>query len=638
MFNPRQVGLLLVVFILIGMLGACETETVEVTRVVQEEVTRLVPEEVTRVVMETVEVTRLITEEVEVTRAAEGPPEEPLINVPVTLNINVGGEPITLDPSLALATDKAAVSTIRNLFVTLTQFDPETGEVQPYLATEWVSGQDAEGNQTWTFSLRDDVPWMNYNPSTGEFTQSTGDDGNPRFVTAHDVVYGVKRTLDPETASENSFLLYIVKNGEAVNAGEGGFNVADFGVEALDDSTVHFTLEHEAAYFPSIAGLQVAAPMPEWAITERPERWIEPGFIVTNGPYGLDTWIHGSQLALVKNPMYPWAEDVQVERIEALMIEETSTAFARYENNELDTAYVPLPQMDRVRSDPSLSEELGIAPVGCTYYYGFNNQKPPFDDVRVRRAFSAAIHRQSLIDNVLNGGQIAATSFAPPGIVGAPEPGAVGLGYDAELAQQELHAFLDEQGMTVQDFNRAYDILLMHNAGEGHAQIASAILQMWSDTLGVDVSVEDREWQVHLDTIHKNTPVDEAPHIYRLGWCADYPDENNWVHDVFNAEDGANRVRRNCIDANCSSATTSEFDELTVEAQQSQDPELRAELYRQAEQILAREEVAYAPIYHYTRAVVTKPWLDRNYPAFGGNDWFNWTIDWGAKLEAGGGS
>ena len=561
--SPRRSRLLLVALVLVGMLGACETETVEVTHVVQEEVTRVVREEVTRVVIETVEVTRLVTEEGEVTRAAERTLEEEIPDVPVTLNINAGAEPTTLDPSLALLADTAAVTIIRNLFVTLTQFDPETGEVQPYLATEWISGEDGEGNRTWTFSLREDVPWMKYNPTRGEFTQSTDDDGTPRFVTAHDVVYGVKRTLDPETASDYAFLLYIVKNAEAVNTGAGGFTVADFGVEALDNSTLRFTLEHEAPYFPAIAGLPVAAPMPEWAIAERPKRWIEPGFIVTNGPYGLDTWIHGSQLRLVKNPLYPWAEDVQIERIEALMLEETSEAFALYENNELDTTDVPLPEMDRVRADPTLSEELEIAPAGCTYYYGFNNQKPPFDDARVRRAFSAAIDRRSLIDNVLNGGQIPATSFAPPGIVGAPEPGAVGLGYNAQLAQQALQTFLDEQGMTVQDFNRSYDILLMHNTGEGHAQIASAIQQMWNDTLDVEVSIEDREWQAHLDTIHKNTPIAEAPHIYRFGWCADYPDENNWVHDLFNAQDGANRVRRNCEDANCSSATTTEFDELS---------------------------------------------------------------------------
>lgn len=634
MFNSKRVGLLLVIFVLVGLLAACQAETVEVTRVVQEEVTRVITE--TEVVEgEEVEVTRVVTEEVEVTRVVDEPSEEGMADAPVTLNINLGTEPPTLDPSLA--TDTTSVDNIRNLFVTLTQFHPETGEVQPYLATEWEVGEDADGNQTWTFSLRDDIPWVKYNPSTGEFTQETDADGNPRFVNANDVVYGVRRTLDPETGSDYGYVLYIIQNGAAVNAGEEGFTTEDLGVAALDDTTVQFTLENPAPYFPSIAGMWIAAPMPEWAITEHGDRWIEPGFIVTNGPFGLDTWIHGSELVLVKNPMYPWADDVQIERIEALMIEEASTAFALYENNELDTAGVPLPEMDRVRADPELSEEFFSAPVPCTYYYGFNNQKAPFDNANVRRAFSAAIDRQSLVENVLQGGQIPATSFAPPGIFGAPEPGEVGLGFDAELAQQELQTFLDEQGMTVEEFNDTYDILLMHNTSEAHAQIAAAVQQMWSDTLGVDVSIENQEWQVYLETITKDTPIEEAPHIFRLGWCADYADENNWVHEVFNAQAGANRLRRNCEDPNCGSATATEFDELTIEAQQLQDGDARAELYRQAEDILAREEAAYAPIYHYTTVNVSKPWLTRNYPPLGGNDWFNWEIDWEAKLESTGG-
>ena len=124
-------------------------------------------------------------------------------------------------------------------------------------------------------------------------------------------------------------------------------------------------------------------------------------------------------------------------------------------------------------------------------------------------------------------------------------------------------------------------------------------------------------------------------HIYRLGWCADYPDENNWVHEVFNSEAGGNRLRRNCADANCTETTgPGEFDELTVQAAASSDPAERAELYARAEDILAREEAAYAPIYHYTSQSVTKPWITRNFPPLGGLDFFNWSIDVEAQRSA----
>jgi oligopeptide transport system substrate-binding protein len=289
--------------------------------------------------------------------------------------------------------------------------------------------------------------------------------------------------------------------------------------------------------------------------------------------------------------------------------------------------------MDRVQADPVLGAELLIAPTPCTYLYGFVNTKPPFDDVRVRTAFAESIDRQSLIDNVLKGGQIPATSFAPPGIFGAPEPGTVGLQYDPEAAQASLQEYLDEQGITLDDFN-AEGITLMHNTSEGHASIAAAIQQMWKDNLGVDVSVENQEWKVYLATINKNTPVEEAPHIYRYGWCADYADENNWVHEVFNSVAGANGLRRNCSDANCTSVGTSEFDDITAQAGAEQDPAKRAELYAQAEEILAVTEAAYAPIYHYTTVQVNKPWLTRNNPPVGGNDFFRWTIDEAAQAES----
>lgn len=600
-------------FVASMVLAACAQPAQEVVKTV------IVTKEVMvegETIIETQIVEVIVTPEPEEEAAAE--------EQPVTLRWNWATEPPTADPSLA--TDTTSVDLIRNIFVGLTQFDPVTGEVLPYLATEWADGEDADGNQTWTFKLRDDIAWVNYDPTTGETTQEVDEEGNPRFVNANDVVYGVKRTIDPATASDYAYVLYIVKNAEAVNSSEEGVTLDDVGVVALDDTTVEFTLASPAAYFPSISGMWVANAMPQWAIEANENKWIEAGLIVTNGPYNMESWIHGGELNLVKNPLWINADDVQIERVEGVMVTEDSTAFAMYESNELDTQSVPLPEIDRVKADPVLSAEFVNAPDVCTYYYGFTNNKPPFDDVRVRTAFTQAIDRQSLIDNVTKGGQIPATSFAPPGIFGAPEPGTVGLPSDPEAAKASLQEYLDENEMTIDDFN-ALGITLMHNTSEGHANIAAAIQQMWNDTLGTDVQVENQEWKVYLDTVQNTTPLEDMPHVWRMGWCADYADENNWVHEVFNAQSGANRLRRNCSDDVCTEVTASEFDELTVQAALESDPDVRADLYNQAENILAAVEVAYAPIYHYTIVNVTKPWLQRNFPPLGGNDFFLWTID-----------
>lgn len=630
MFNKKAIWLAVLVIFGIA-LAACqpqtEVQTVEVTREVIETVVETVVQEGETV---EVEVTRVVVETIVETVTVDQP-DEPMMEQPVTLNWNFGSEPPTIDPSLA--TDTTSVDLVSNMFMGLTRFDPVTGEVIPYLATEWESGEDADGNQTWTFNLRDDIAWVNHNPVTGETAQVTDAEGNPRFVTAHDVVYGVKRTIDPATASDYAYVLYIIKNAQAVNEGSEEFTLDDVGVTAVDDHTVQFTLESPAGFFPAIAGMWVANALPQWTIDEWGDQWTEAGLINTNGPYVLESWIHGGQLNLVKNPLWYDAESVQIERIEGVMVVEASTSFAMYENNELDTTGVPLPEIDRVKADAVLGAEFYSAPTPCTYYYGFNNQKYPFTDARVRTAFAQSIDRQSLIDNVLKGGQIPATSFAPPGIFGAPEPGTVGLQYDPEAAAAALQSFLDEEGLTLEEFNEL-GITLMHNTSESHATIAAAIQQMWADNLGVTVNVENQEWAVYLETLVKTTPIEEAPHVFRLGWCADYPDENNWVHEVFNADAGANRLRRNCVDANCSDATTSEFDEITAAAGREQDPEARIDMYTEAERILAVDEAAYAPIYHYTTVAVTKPWLTRNFPPLGGNDWYRWTIDWDAKQGA----
>jgi oligopeptide transport system substrate-binding protein len=611
------------------VLAACQPQTV----IVEKQVTQVVKEVVTEVVKETVvvegtpktvekEVTKVVEKVVEVT-PTPAPSEKP-----VTLNWNLGTEPPQVDP--ALSTDTTSVQVDEMLFLGLTDFDDVTSEVIPELATDWSVSDDG---LVWTFNMRDDVPWVRYNPATGETEVMTDENGDPRMVNAHDVEYAVKRTLDPATGSDYAYVLYIIEGAQAVNTGE-ETDLDTIGVNATDDYTVEFTLKQPAGYFPGIASMWVARPVYQPVIDEYGERWIEPGLIVSNGPYVMDDWKHFDSMVLVKNPEYYAADTVQIERVEMVMIVEASTAFAMYENNELDVTGPPLEEMDRVKADPVLSQELYIAPQLCTYYYGFTNNKPPFDDPLVRKAFSAAIDRVSLIENVTKGGQLPANTFAPEGIFGnaAGNPDIAPWALDPELGKQMAKEWLAEAGYP--DGEGFPVVTLMHNTSEGHRAIAEAIQAMWRDTLGVEVEVTNQEWGVYLDTIQNDTPLADMPEIWRLGWCADYADENNWVHEVFNNQEGANRLRRGCLDDTCTEVEPLEFDNLTAQAGAEQDPAVREDLYFQAEKILSEEEAAYAPIYYYTTVVVNKPWITRTYQALGGQHWDKWTIDWEAKKAA----
>jgi oligopeptide transport system substrate-binding protein len=593
------------------LLSACAQPTPEV---VTKEITKIVEKE-----GETVVETQII----EVTPEPTEAPEEP-----VTLNWNLSTEPPQVDP--ALSTDTTSVLVDEMLFLGLTDFDDETSEVIPELATEWESNEDGT---VWTFYMRDDVPWVLHNPATGETNVVEDEEGNPVMVNAHDVENAVKRTLNPETGSDYAYVLYIIEGAQPYNSGE-ETDPETVGVTALDDWTVEFTLRKPAGYFPGIASMWVARPVYQPAIDEWGARWVEPGFIVTNGPYIMNEWAHQDHMTFLKNPHYYGADSVQIERVEAVMVTAASTAMALYENNELDVTGPPLEEMDRIREDPELSEQLTIQPRLCTYYYGFTNNKPPFDDPLVRKAFSAAIDRKSLVENVTKGGQIPANTFAPEGIFGnvAEDPGIAPWALDAETGAEMAQEWLAEAGYP--DGEGFPTITLMHNTSEGHRAIAEAIGSMWSSTLNVDIEIQNQEWGVYLDTITKSTPLAEMPHVWRLGWCADYADQNNWVHEVFNCEEGANRLRRNCVDETCSACEPSEFDEITAEAATLTDPDQRAELYRQAEKILSEEEAAYAPIYYYTRVVLNKPWLTRTYQELGGQHFDKWTIDWEAKQAA----
>jgi oligopeptide transport system substrate-binding protein len=584
-------------FVLTACGGTGAVETIIVTKIVEGEVVEVI---------------------VEVTAEAE----DDDLN---TLYMNWGSEPPTADPQLG--TDTTSHAIIMGTFMGLTDQDNETKAVVPQLATDWSASDD---KTVWTFNMRDDVPWVRFNPSTGEVEQVLDDEGNPIMVNAGDAVYGMKRLCDPNTASDYAWLGYVVKGCEALNttdpSAEDFQEVYDaMGVEALDDYTVQFTLEYGAGYFPAVASMGNLYPTYQPIIEERGDRWIEPGYIVSNGAYVMEEWVHGDHLNLVKNPFWPeWEAGIgtgNVERIVGYTIAEASTEMAMYENDEVDTLFgwgVPLDQTDRVKEDPVLSEEYVNIPENCTYYYGFITEREAISNPDVRKALSMGIDRKTLVEEVTKGGQIPANSFTNPlnfgHVAGDTDiaPWALpedmgGTGYDVavEMGKDLLAGagYVDGAGL---------DLLLMHNVSEGHARIAQAIQAMWQEAYPeMTVSIETQEWRVYLDTIRATTDVKDVPDVFRLGWCGDYPHANNWMHEVFNPDAGANRIRLSTDDPAVGDLVA-EYAELTTAAQVAGDDEAKA-LYKEAEKLLIDEIVGIAPIYYYTISTLTKPYLVREY-------------------------
>lgn len=612
--KSKWFGALAILTILAVVLSGCGAAATP--QVVKETVE--VVKEVEKVVEQTVVVEKEVETVVEVVVTATPDPAAAAAE-PVTLDFIFGSEPPTIDP--ALTEDTTSVWLVEQMFLALTDYDDDTLEVVPELATSWDISEDG---LVYTFHMRDDAKWVQL---VGDQVIELGP------VTAHDAVYGILRTLDPATAAPYSYVPTTVLVGaeEFAFADNSTLSAEEMqalrdgvGVKALDDYTIEFTLKQPAAYFPSMTSLWIFRPQPQGAIDEYGDRWIEPGLIVTNGPYMLKEWGHGSHLTLVKNPLWYDADLVQIEVLNAPIVSEASTGMAMYENGEIDFSGdpgwgPPLPDMDRIKADPVLSAEFEILPRLCTYYYGFVNTKAPMDNDLVRKAFSYAIDRQTLIDTLLKGEQVPANSFTCPGIFGNvggdPE---VGLLFDPEKARQALAdaGYPNGEGLP--------PVTLMINQSEAHLQIAQAIQAMWKEVLNVDVNLEQQEWAVYLQTLKPDSPEEEKPHIFRMGWCADYLDANNWLADVLHSQSTSNYVR----------LINPDFDALIEAAQIESDPDVRADLYKQAEIILNNDVTAMAPIYFYTRVTLTKPYLTRIVNPLSMDHVYKWTIDWEAKKAA----
>jgi len=262
MFRNKWLLLAAILVVVAVALTACAQPTPEVKEVVKEV---KVTVEVTKEVVKEVEVTKEVVKEVEkVVEVTPTPPPEP-----VTLYGYSTTDIPTLDPQVG--EDVVSINNIENLFVNLTNYDLETADIVPEAATSWEVSDDG---LTYTFHLRTDIPWVHHNPVTGETTQVMDDEGNPRFVTANDFVYAIKRACDPNIGSYySSVIAPQIKGCQDVLNAEDPENIPQelidgIGVSAPDDATLVIELEFPASYFMSMTPMWTLAAVPQWAIDE----------------------------------------------------------------------------------------------------------------------------------------------------------------------------------------------------------------------------------------------------------------------------------------------------------------------------------------------------------------------------------
>ncbi len=482
---------------------------------------------------------------------------------PADLTIAHDAEPRTLDPGLMTGLAEGRIAAA--LFEGLTRLDPKTLAVLPGVAESW---NVAEDGLTWTFQLRPGVVWS---------------DGTP--LTAEDFRWSWLRLLAPDSPASYGNLLFDVAGARAYKRGEGEADAV--GLQAAGDRKLIIRLERPVPYFGSLAAFFTLLPVPRHAIEEHGERWTRRENIVTNGPYLLEQWLFYREITLRRNPNYWDVGRVALHRLRLLPIVNPNTQFNLYETGDVDLLFsVPAPILDHLANRPDFVTGSRLA----TAFLRLNVTRPPFDDVRVRKAFALAIDKDVIAGKIMRGGERPTDSLVPRGLPGyEPAPGLAGNTNRA----RELLAEAGYPG------GRGFPpVALLYRNNPDQAALATVLQNRYREILCVDVRLDSREWKVYISSM-KRLDYD----LVFGAWYGDYPDPATFL-DCFRSDSGNNRTgwKSTRYDHLLDRAATPEPGESAT-----RHAERRMKLFRTAEEHLLRDGVPLIPLYHPTTRFMVAP-------------------------------
>lgn len=481
-----------------------------------------------------------------------------------TLLVGNLAEPQELDPQLISAYTDQNVAVA--LFEGLCALDERTSQPVPAAAEKWVISPDG---LTYTFHLRSTARWSN-----GE------------TLTAHDFVASWRRVLAPSLAAEYAYLLYPLKNAEALNTGR----LADFtalGVEALDDRTLRVTLERPTPYLPALTAQPVWFPVNPRVlarfgdVNQRLPAWTRPENLVGNGPFTLAEWTPNARLAVARNPAYWDAASVRLERIIFFPTESPEVEERNFRAGQVHLTYgLPTAKLGPYRTDNPAA--LRLDPFLQAIFLRFNTTRPPFTDARVRRALSLAIDRDAIATSVLRGAGTAARSFTPPDCAGYTARAAVPTDFEAARRLLAEAGFPGGRGLPAIDLQVRND--------EHQPRVAEVLQAQWRKELGVTLTLtplEQKTWVQNQQTLNYT--------LSGAGWIGDFVDPVTFL-DLF-VSGGGN---------NWTGWTSPAYDDLIRQAAATPDPAARHGLFQQAEALLL-EQAPVAPVFFGTRAYLIHP-------------------------------
>lgn len=480
-----------------------------------------------------------------------------------TLDIGVMGELASFDTS-QVSGGVWESQILMDVYEGLLKQNPE-GELMPGMATKWEVSEDGE---TYTFRLREGAKWS---------------DGEP--VTAEDFVFGWQHLLDPASASKYAYLLYPIKNAEAVNAGDKPLDA--LGAESLDGGkTLKVTLESPTPFFLQLLTHYTAYPVPKHAVEKYGDDWVKMDNIVTNGAFKPVEWISQSRISVEKNPEYYDADEVSLDGVNYFTTEDRNAAISRFRAGELDIIR-DYPSSRYQWLKDNLPDATHLSPMLGSYYYVLNAREGrPTADARVREALNLVVRRKVLSEQIMAGSFKDAYSLVPPGTSRYEVQRMDGVDGDYQARLAKAKQLIKEAGYGP---DNPLNLQLRYNTSDEHKKIAIALAAMWKP-LGVNIQMTNAEATVHYQTIQQGD-FD----IARAGWIADYNDAENFL-----------TLLRSGVGNNYGGYSNPEYDKLLDQAANTLDLDKRQQLLQQAENV-ALDDYALAPLLYYVTRNLVNP-------------------------------
>lgn len=466
------------------------------------------------------------------------------------LQFNLGLEALQLDWNRAI--DSTSVTILDNVMEGLTTYsDPVKGarleliRPLPALAEYW---EVSEEGRVYRFRLRAGTVWT---------------DGVP--LRAQQFVDSWERLLSPATHSSNAYHLFDIQNAREFAEGK----IKDFsrvGVKVVDELTLEVRLRQPVPYFLHLVASPSTFPIRRDLIEKHGEQWTDPEKLVTLGPYRVSEWVQGDRIVLQAFEQYRGAAPA-IRTVICRMIAEPLTAFAMYENGELDIIPRDLP--------PSFSRKLQVhpdyrsGPKLSVSYLLFNTRRAPFDKVENRRAFIRALDRP-LLASFFQGLQSPTSSWIPPGLIGhRPE---IGIATDSQASKLLSDLTVDLRFSGNDTWNLLFQTL-QRSAAE------NLKLRVKLDQL------DSREYGKFLAALADGNR-ERLPHLLYLGWVADYPDPHSFMN-----------VFTSTSESNYTGWANPAYDRLVEKAVSMADESTRAGLYREAQKLLLEDEAVVMPLF-----------------------------------------